>query len=94
MYNIIKQLLVFRRKEGDLEFMNIIVQQVANPVSALLPDLISALKNRWMKQTNLILYVTYFSQEKICFLTVGDEKGAGLFLLSGPEIFIKEVGPK
>lgn len=74
--------------------MNIIVQQVANPVSALFPDLISALKDRWMKQTNLILYVTYFSQEKICFLTVGDEKGAGLFLLSGPEIVIKEVGPK
>lgn len=55
--------LSLHRKEGDLEFMNIIVQQVANP-------------------------------EKICFLTVGDEKGAGLFLLSGPEIFIKEVGPK
>ncbi|XP_022342250.1 alanyl-tRNA editing protein Aarsd1-like [Crassostrea virginica] len=55
--------LSLHRKEGDLEFMNIIVQQVTN-------------------------------SEKICFLTVGEEKGAGLFLISGPEIFIKEVGPK
>ncbi|XP_061182819.1 alanyl-tRNA editing protein Aarsd1-like [Saccostrea echinata] len=56
-------LLSLHRKEGDLEFMNIIVQHVDN-------------------------------SSKICFLTVGDEKGAGLFLLSGPEDFIKDVGPK
>ncbi|XP_048728744.2 alanyl-tRNA editing protein Aarsd1-like isoform X2 [Ostrea edulis] len=56
-------LLCLHRKEGDLEFMNIIIQQVDNC-------------------------------NKICFLTVGEEKGAGLFLLSGPEDFIQNVGPK
>ncbi len=28
------------------------------------------------------------------FLTVGEEKGAGLFLLAGPENVVTEVGPR
>ena len=30
----------------------------------------------------------------LLFLTTGEEKGAGLFLLSGPEEDVKEIGPK
>lgn len=30
----------------------------------------------------------------IKFLSVGDDKGAGSFLLHGPEAAVKELGPK
>ncbi|KAI4898167.1 hypothetical protein NFI96_016253 [Prochilodus magdalenae] len=33
-------------------------------------------------------------QETVIFLTVGEEKGAGLFLLAGPENVITELGPR
>lgn len=33
-------------------------------------------------------------QNTIIFLTVGEEKGAGMFLLAGPENLIAEVGPR
>ncbi|XP_059387779.1 alanyl-tRNA editing protein Aarsd1-like isoform X2 [Carassius carassius] len=32
-------------------------------------------------------------QDTVIFLTVGEEKGAGLFLLTGPEDMVTEVGP-
>uniref|UniRef100_A0A672Q0Y2 Alanyl-tRNA editing protein Aarsd1 n=1 Tax=Sinocyclocheilus grahami TaxID=75366 RepID=A0A672Q0Y2_SINGR len=32
-------------------------------------------------------------QDTVIFLTVGEEKGAGLFLLAGPENIVTEVGP-
>lgn len=55
--------LVIHRKEGDNEFMNIIVNEIND-------------------------------KSVTCFLTVGDEKGAGLFLLSGEDSIIQELGPK
>uniref|UniRef100_A0A673FWQ9 Alanyl-tRNA editing protein Aarsd1-like n=1 Tax=Sinocyclocheilus rhinocerous TaxID=307959 RepID=A0A673FWQ9_9TELE len=33
-------------------------------------------------------------QDTVIFLTVGEEKGAGLFLLAGPENIVTEVGPR
>ncbi|XP_051529721.1 alanyl-tRNA editing protein Aarsd1 [Myxocyprinus asiaticus] len=33
-------------------------------------------------------------QDTVIFLTVGEEKGAGLFLLAGPENFVTEFGPR
>ncbi|KAM9462823.1 alanyl-tRNA editing protein Aarsd1 [Clarias gariepinus] len=33
-------------------------------------------------------------QDTVIFLTVGEEKGAGLFLLAGPENLVTEVGPR
>uniref|UniRef100_A0A671RJA9 Alanyl-tRNA synthetase domain containing 1 n=1 Tax=Sinocyclocheilus anshuiensis TaxID=1608454 RepID=A0A671RJA9_9TELE len=33
-------------------------------------------------------------QDIVIFLTVGEEKGAGLFLLAGPENIVTEVGPR
>jgi hypothetical protein len=36
----------------------------------------------------------YDFQSVTCFLTVGDEKGSGLFLLSGEDSVIQELGPK
>nr|XP_055031808.1 alanyl-tRNA editing protein Aarsd1 isoform X1 [Misgurnus anguillicaudatus] len=33
-------------------------------------------------------------QETVIFLTVGEEKGAGLFLLAGPENIVTELGPR
>ncbi|CAK8696293.1 unnamed protein product [Clavelina lepadiformis] len=50
------------RKEGNIEFMNIIANEIG--LSAFL------------------------------FLTVGDEKGVGMFLLSGPEGFVQSCGSK
>lgn len=55
--------LVLHRKEGDNEFMNIIVNEIND-------------------------------KSVTCFLTVGDEKGSGLFLLSGEDSVIQELGPK
>ncbi|CAH1773611.1 unnamed protein product [Owenia fusiformis] len=51
------------RKEGDSEFMNIIVNEIN-------------------------------SGDVLIFLTTGDEKGAGLFLLAGTEDQISHLGPK
>ncbi|KAK3106035.1 hypothetical protein FSP39_011393 [Pinctada imbricata] len=56
-------ILVLHRKEGDNEFMNIIVREI-NDLTV------------------------------ICFLTVGDDKGQGLFLLSGPADFLQAMGEK
>lgn len=33
-------------------------------------------------------------QDTLIFMTVGDEKGAGLFLIAGPENIVTEVGPR
>ena len=33
-------------------------------------------------------------KESLLFVTTGDEKGAGLFALSGPEGAVRELGPK
>ncbi|XP_033732891.1 alanyl-tRNA editing protein Aarsd1-like [Pecten maximus] len=56
-------LFVLHRKEGDNDFMNIVVREINDKAVC-------------------------------CFLTVGDDKGAGLFLLSGREDILKEVGPR
>lgn len=56
-------IFVLHRKEGDNEFMNIIVNGIND-------------------------------QNVTCFLSVGDDKGAGLFLLSGKEEIVKELGSK
>ncbi|XP_058140289.1 alanyl-tRNA editing protein Aarsd1 isoform X2 [Dasypus novemcinctus] len=55
--------VVFHRKEGDSEFMNIIANEIG-------------------------------SEETLLFLTVGDEKGAGLFLLAGPAEAVETLGPR
>lgn len=34
------------------------------------------------------------SEETLLFLTVGDEKGAGLFLLAGPDEAVETLGPR
>uniref|UniRef100_A0A8C1SBY3 Alanyl-tRNA synthetase domain containing 1 n=1 Tax=Cyprinus carpio TaxID=7962 RepID=A0A8C1SBY3_CYPCA len=38
--------------------------------------------------------IAVFVQDTVIFLTVGEEKGAGLFLLAGPENIVTEVGPR
>ncbi|XP_004410641.1 PREDICTED: alanyl-tRNA editing protein Aarsd1 isoform 1 [Odobenus rosmarus divergens] len=55
--------VTLHRKEGDSEFMNIIVNEIG-------------------------------SEETLLFLTVGDEKGAGLFLLAGPTEAVETLGPR
>lgn len=35
-----------------------------------------------------------FSKETLVFLTVGEEKGPGLFLLAGPSGQVTEMGPR
>ncbi|KAJ8264572.1 hypothetical protein GJAV_G00150840 [Gymnothorax javanicus] len=57
------KLFCFHRKDGDNEFMNIIVNEIG-------------------------------TQDAILFLTVGDEKGAGLFLLAGPVGIESDLGPR
>ncbi|XP_002131660.3 alanyl-tRNA editing protein Aarsd1-like [Ciona intestinalis] len=54
------KLLSMHRKEGNVEFMNIISNEV--------------------------------SDQAFLFLTVGDEKGEGMFLICGPGNFIKDCG--
>ncbi|OWF35864.1 alanyl-tRNA editing protein Aarsd1-like [Mizuhopecten yessoensis] len=57
-------LFVLHRKEGDIDFMNIVVREINDKAVS-------------------------------CLLTVGDDmKGAGLFLLSGREEILKDVGPR
>ncbi|XP_051925681.1 alanyl-tRNA editing protein Aarsd1 [Hippocampus zosterae] len=51
------------KKEGDHEFMNIIVNEIN-------------------------------TQETLVFLTVGEEKGPGLFLLAGPNEQVTQMGPR
>ncbi|XP_077406174.1 alanyl-tRNA editing protein Aarsd1-like isoform X3 [Vanacampus margaritifer] len=51
------------KKEGDNEFMNIIVNEIN-------------------------------TQEILVFLTVGEEKGPGLFLLAGPSDQVTQMGPR
>jgi len=63
-HKAVDNVLVLHRKEGTVEFMNI----VANEVSQ--------------------------SCEAYMFITVGDEKGQGMFLLHGPGTFIEECGLK
>uniref|UniRef100_A0A672ITU6 Alanyl-tRNA synthetase domain containing 1 n=1 Tax=Salarias fasciatus TaxID=181472 RepID=A0A672ITU6_SALFA len=55
--------LLFDRKEGDNEFMNIIANEIN-------------------------------TEETLVFLTVGEEKGPGLFLLAGPGGAVSELGPR
>jgi len=55
--------MFLHRREGDNEFMNIIVNQVNDP-------------------------------SVVFFLSTGDEKGTGLFLLSGPEETITKIHPQ
>ncbi|XP_064644016.1 alanyl-tRNA editing protein Aarsd1-B-like [Lineus longissimus] len=56
-------LFVLHRKEGDNEFMNIVVNEI--------------------------------NDDKVLkFLTVGDEKAQGLFLLAGSDDVLKDLGPK
>lgn len=57
------QLFCLHRKEGDNEFMNIIVNEIG-------------------------------TEETLIFLTVGDEKAAGLFLLAGPTNMVEKLGPR
>ncbi|XP_067687613.1 alanyl-tRNA editing protein Aarsd1-B-like [Haliotis asinina] len=57
-------LFVTHRKEGDGDYMNILVGELQS-VEGL-----------------------------SCLVTVGDEKGAGLFVFAGPEAVVKDMGPK
>lgn len=36
----------------------------------------------------------FSSKETLAFLTVGEEKGPGLFLLAGPSELVAELGPQ
>lgn len=36
----------------------------------------------------------FASKETLAFLTVGEEKGPGLFLLAGPSELVAELGPQ
>ncbi|KAI0215837.1 Alanyl-tRNA editing protein Aarsd1-A [Lamellibrachia satsuma] len=56
-------LFVLHRREGDNEFMNSIVQRLAE-------------------------------EEVLLFLTTGDDKGAGTFMLAGREETVGELGPR
>ncbi|XP_078501454.1 alanyl-tRNA editing protein Aarsd1 isoform X1 [Lissotriton helveticus] len=57
------QIFCLHRKDGDNEFMNIIVNEIG-------------------------------TEETLIFLTVGDEKAAGLFLLAGPTDMVEKLGPR
>ncbi|XP_071103121.1 alanyl-tRNA editing protein Aarsd1-B-like [Haliotis cracherodii] len=59
-----ENVFVTHRKEGDGDYMNILVGE--------------------------LLAVEGLS----CLVTVGDEKGAGLFVFAGPEAVVKHMGPK
>lgn len=39
-------------------------------------------------------FLLFSSQETLAFLTVGEEKGPGLFLLVGPNELVAELGPQ
>lgn len=41
-----------------------------------------------------IFQVVFSSKETLVFLTVGEEKGPGLFLLVGPSELVAEFGPQ
>uniref|UniRef100_A0A9J7YH87 Alanyl-tRNA synthetase domain containing 1 n=2 Tax=Cyprinus carpio TaxID=7962 RepID=A0A9J7YH87_CYPCA len=85
-------------KDGDNEFMNIIANEIGfqvkhifflieqNVFALLFPD-----SGDWSVVYTLI---AVFVQDTVIFLTVGEEKGAGLFLLAGPENIVTEVGPR
>ncbi|XP_042622997.1 alanyl-tRNA editing protein Aarsd1 isoform X2 [Cyprinus carpio] len=48
--------------------------------------------DKLQKTVKRLQKVTYC--DTVIFLTVGEEKGAGLFLLAGPENIVTEVGPR
>ncbi|XP_042329095.1 alanyl-tRNA editing protein Aarsd1-like isoform X1 [Sceloporus undulatus] len=54
---------ILHRKDGDSEFMNIIVNEIG-------------------------------TEKTLVFLSVGDEKAAGLFLLAGPPETVEKLGPR
>lgn len=81
-------ILFFYRKEGDNEFMNIIANEINTEVR-LLADCFTLAWYTFSLNTRFIC-----RQETLVFLTVGEEKGPGLFLLAGPSGPVSELGPR
>lgn len=80
---------LFSRKEGDNEFMNIIANEINTQVR-LEPRCL--VPGSWLdiEQLNCV----FLFQETLVFLTVGEEKGPGLFVLAGPSELVAKLGPQ
>lgn len=70
--------------------MNIIANEINTEVRSQV-DCFSLDVGRLM---GFLMHRLVWSQETLVFLTVGDEKGIGLFLLAGPSGPVTEMGPQ
>ncbi|MBN3323535.1 AASD1 protein, partial [Atractosteus spatula] len=95
------KLFCLHRKDGDNEFMNIIANEIGteNKVGGSLLGvsselLIIAAPGSLDTMMASVQRFTEFAGDTLLFLTVGEEKGAGLFLLAGPAETVDSLGPR